>query len=525
MAAEWHYQKDGKKTGPISATELKSLASSGELLSEDLIWKEGMAEWKPAKSAKGLFDSAESHEASTVAKAITSQADSAVAKGRSFVENAKGAAKKAAQYASKQAERTKLTTLTLPPVYQALGRHAFSSPVYRAEFLELFQQLDQVQEEQSDIKERTPLETKSFGDKAKAMAGKAMDAAQTQKLLLRQSSLFGSLGKAVYDKHESESGPQEFEKPIADALARLAMLDSELDTLSASKDGSWITPKRTAIAIGATMSGLLLIFMLMWKGGSSHSPPVLDFSKGPNGEEVAKIEEPKRIFFVFKDKEKGKVRHGLFTEFYDKERTKKRLEGNCYAEEWHGTVTESYESGEKRTERFYDRGKCVGTHQGFDRDGKIVWSLSFDGEGTALLAKSSTRAALSQIRFIADWNSLPPEQKVDVSVFWHQIGDVSKNPPPHGQRFAQFFVANGGGVDRKFSLIASHLGQPVQMYDTKLDGGGPFKIIVFQCSDGCVRISVLNRDWVRRNGAMPFLQLNDEIQLNRHIVVSSDKEL
>ena len=457
MAAEWHYSKDGQQHGPVSASDLKNLAKSGDLLPTDLIWKEGMAEWKPASNVKGLFSATpESSKASPASPQVEAlPVVPGTAKKQTLVEAARGAA----QYAAKQTERTELMNLTLPPLYQSLGRDAVTSPEFRAEFAEQFQQLDQVQAELSEISGRSPAAAKSFGDKAKAMAGQAMQAAQSQKLSMRQSSLFGTLGKAMYDKHEDASGPQELVKPIADTVARLAMLDSELDGLSATKDGSWITPKRLAISIGAAACVLLLIFMLMLRGGSSHSLPVLDFSKGPNGEEVVKVEERKRIFFVFKDKEKGKVRHGLFTEFYDIERTNKRLEGDCYAGEWHGTVTESYESGEKRTERVYDRGKCVGTHQGFDKDGKIVWSLSFDGEGTAILAKSSTRAALSQIRFITDWNSLPPERKVGssgrcvlrVERAWTCRCDLGlgNNPPDHRSRHVHEFVVShvwGSGV-------------------------------------------------------------------------------
>ena len=73
---------------------------------------------------------------------------------------------------------------------------------------------------------------------------------------MRQSSLFGTLGKAMFDKHEAASGPQELVKPIADCVARLAMLDTELDALSASKDGTWITPKRLAIA---AVAGLFIV--------------------------------------------------------------------------------------------------------------------------------------------------------------------------------------------------------------------------------------------------------------------------
>ena len=55
MSAEWHYTKDGQRHGPVSAAELKALAKSGDLSPDDMVWKEGMAGWKPAGSLKGLF--------------------------------------------------------------------------------------------------------------------------------------------------------------------------------------------------------------------------------------------------------------------------------------------------------------------------------------------------------------------------------------------------------------------------------------------------------------------------------------
>jgi hypothetical protein len=55
MATEWHYSRGDQQHGPVSAADLKTLAKSGELLPSDMIWKEGMAEWKPAGSIKGLF--------------------------------------------------------------------------------------------------------------------------------------------------------------------------------------------------------------------------------------------------------------------------------------------------------------------------------------------------------------------------------------------------------------------------------------------------------------------------------------
>ena len=55
MAQEWHYAKDGERHGPISAEELKQLATAGDLLPTDLVWTEGRDEWEPASVVKGLF--------------------------------------------------------------------------------------------------------------------------------------------------------------------------------------------------------------------------------------------------------------------------------------------------------------------------------------------------------------------------------------------------------------------------------------------------------------------------------------
>jgi hypothetical protein len=55
---DWYYHKEGQKLGPVSAGELKRLAASGELRAEDLVFREGLADWTPAGRVKGLFPSA-----------------------------------------------------------------------------------------------------------------------------------------------------------------------------------------------------------------------------------------------------------------------------------------------------------------------------------------------------------------------------------------------------------------------------------------------------------------------------------
>jgi uncharacterized RDD family membrane protein YckC len=52
---EWHYAKQGRQLGPVALAELSRMAASGELLSTDLVWKQGMAQWRPAREIDGVF--------------------------------------------------------------------------------------------------------------------------------------------------------------------------------------------------------------------------------------------------------------------------------------------------------------------------------------------------------------------------------------------------------------------------------------------------------------------------------------
>ena len=45
----------GQRRGPVEAAALKQLAINGQLKPTDMIWREGMPDWLPARQAKGLF--------------------------------------------------------------------------------------------------------------------------------------------------------------------------------------------------------------------------------------------------------------------------------------------------------------------------------------------------------------------------------------------------------------------------------------------------------------------------------------
>jgi hypothetical protein len=64
MQDEWYYARDGRQSGPVSDQELRRLVNDRTLRPEDLVWREGMADWEPAGSVKGLFETQESVQSS-----------------------------------------------------------------------------------------------------------------------------------------------------------------------------------------------------------------------------------------------------------------------------------------------------------------------------------------------------------------------------------------------------------------------------------------------------------------------------
>jgi hypothetical protein len=55
MESMWHYVKNGtEKVGPVPESELKSLASSGQVHPTDLVWSEGMTDWQPYNAVPAL---------------------------------------------------------------------------------------------------------------------------------------------------------------------------------------------------------------------------------------------------------------------------------------------------------------------------------------------------------------------------------------------------------------------------------------------------------------------------------------
>ena len=55
MADEWYYSTNGNRLGPVTTARLRYMATMGQILPTDLVWREGQAAWKPANKFVGLF--------------------------------------------------------------------------------------------------------------------------------------------------------------------------------------------------------------------------------------------------------------------------------------------------------------------------------------------------------------------------------------------------------------------------------------------------------------------------------------
>lgn len=57
--SKWYYDHDGRTGGPVSVSQLRELAATGELRPTDRIRKEDMDRWVKARAVKGLFTTKE----------------------------------------------------------------------------------------------------------------------------------------------------------------------------------------------------------------------------------------------------------------------------------------------------------------------------------------------------------------------------------------------------------------------------------------------------------------------------------
>ena len=69
--SEWYYGRGGEQNGPVDEVSLRSRIKAGEVISTDLVWKEGMAKWLPLAQVSELSLEASSVQVSPYAAPAT----------------------------------------------------------------------------------------------------------------------------------------------------------------------------------------------------------------------------------------------------------------------------------------------------------------------------------------------------------------------------------------------------------------------------------------------------------------------
>lgn len=351
-------------------------------------------------------------------------------KVKSAASNFAANAKAAGHIAAKQSERVKITQVTLPNAYLAMGTDIHGDARFREEFGDRYAKADDLLARIAKLREAQPApsEPQKLTDRAKATAGHAKDWTTAKALEVQVHSVLRELGKSAFEKHGDQSGPSHLTAPIADCLSRIAALDAEISQISESHQGEFLTPKRVLVG-GVAVCGLVVLLIVgsMFSGNESSSTADValprefdfsrvDYSKGPEGQSIvtrdAQEEDDGRQWQITEQgymKGDEFVRHGTVTQWYERPSSnfegKKRGVSPWFAGKRHGQLVEWYENGKLSLrqsdvhgkshgicERWYDNGqktmevtcsdgKLIGVEHQWYRNGQLHYERHYlDGE-------------------------------------------------------------------------------------------------------------------------------------------------
>jgi len=58
MATDWYYAREGQRQGPVPEGRLRELIAAGQVRPDDLVWRAGFPDWRPAREAPEVFSAA-----------------------------------------------------------------------------------------------------------------------------------------------------------------------------------------------------------------------------------------------------------------------------------------------------------------------------------------------------------------------------------------------------------------------------------------------------------------------------------
>jgi hypothetical protein len=257
MTKQWHYTRDGEKHGPVSDAELRQLAANGSLQPDDLIWKEGMTDWRKAGSVKGLFsDDNQSPPPVPPKPSSETAAKPTVADQLKKGVGVLGAsAKLTSQLAAKQAETTKIQKVSLPKAYAQFGKHVFENTEARpdneahyAEINTLIEKIASLKGNESEIAKNA-----SLGETAKALGSKASAVAQKKVIEHKLRQQYATLGKQSYERGDQPASCEDLTNAVRQLLKRQDDLKTEITELKQqmSQQGEQVKQLASSAAKGA----------------------------------------------------------------------------------------------------------------------------------------------------------------------------------------------------------------------------------------------------------------------------------
>jgi hypothetical protein len=234
VTVAWHYSREGKKHGPVSSAELQGLARKGLLSPEDLVWKEGMEKWEKAGRLKGLFPAVAAPPPPTppteTSPAETSSTAASVKQSMSVL----GASAKAGgELALKQAEKTKIQTLSLPQAYASFGKAVYEQGAQHPDTATLFATISDLLQQVATVKSAsaTATEKATLSERAINLGKQAKAAVNAKSLESNLHRQYAQLGTLTYQRADLPNHEHANAQGIRKLLEREKELSQQVSAL------------------------------------------------------------------------------------------------------------------------------------------------------------------------------------------------------------------------------------------------------------------------------------------------------
>jgi len=161
-------------------------------------------------------------------------------------------ARSSASLAGAAAERTKLTTITLPSVFVELGKYCIEKRSHETAFATIFAAIDKLHNEMNETTEKISKAAvaTTFAGKAQELAGKGVQVAFAQKQKMQLQKLQHDLGKAVFEAKGMAGGPKEI-------VGKIQNIKQRLEELSTTTAASAKELQAAAVGVGRSASQTL----------------------------------------------------------------------------------------------------------------------------------------------------------------------------------------------------------------------------------------------------------------------------